>query len=224
MTNREVIQLRDTLTALQSQLQNQVHSQGRGREEEGSSEEGLREKKRVKGVPAPTVRQEEGDQPPGGSGAPRPQGGHPEGQPTPDIWGYFSVRTSVESEAHHIIQMGGTETLETILGRLDSVHFNAFERLPYRVEVIVQTPVTQRAVAGVCGRCQFTNNNVGRDKGRTFEVQVYGDQLQVPNAANQGENLMHVCERCLRGPPDDQESEEEETPAAGPPSGDARNE
>ena len=88
---REMFQLRDSLTALQDQLQNQLQNQGRAREHGDSSEDELREKKRVKGVPAPTVRQEEGYQPPGGSGAPRPQGGHPEGQPTPNVHGDTSA-------------------------------------------------------------------------------------------------------------------------------------
>ena len=92
----------------------------------------------------------------------------------------------MESEAHHIIQLGSAETVEAILGRLDPLHFNAFERLPYRVAVGLMNPLTQRAVAGVCVGCQFTNDNVGRTSGRTFGVAVYGDQSQVPNLANRG--------------------------------------
>ena len=143
-TQRDMVQLRGSCTALQDELR-----QVRGREQWGSPEEELREKKRAKGGAAPTARQEEGDPPSGGSGVPPPQEGYPQEQPPPAEFGYFSVRTDVERQAHHILDQGGSESLEGILKGLAPKDFNKFEYLPYRVEVMSPTPTGSQPSVGV---------------------------------------------------------------------------
>ena len=124
--------------------------------------------------------------PPRGSGAPPPREGYPQEQPPPAEFGYFSVRTEVESQAHRIADRDGSETVVEILKRLAPVHFNEFERLPYWVEVVSPSSTGVQPQMGVCGRCRPTNSNIGRTRGRTYDVAVHGDHTHVPEKNQSG--------------------------------------